>query len=511
MPVRAAIYARLSDDRDADKLGIDNQLGDARALAASRGWVVADEYIDRGISASSKTAKRSRYDEMVRDFGLGLFDALVVWDLDRLTRQPRQLEDWIDAAEERGLLVVTANGEADLSTDAGRLFARIKVSVGKAEAEATSRRIKRNIAARQAAGRWHGGSVPFGYRTRVNLSEDGRPLGTVLEVEPAEAAMLKEAAKRLLAGDTMYSIVSDWNQDGRSTDRVAEQTVHGKTMRKGRHWRQTTLRSMLTNRVLLGEVKGGDGTAVWPPVFDRETFDAVSEMFTEPSRRTPNPEGVKSTKYTMAGGLTVCGRCGKRLVTQRHRGRARLVCSKAANGMDACGRIMIDHDRLEEYTRAWLMAKLEADPDWVKGRSAPAVAADKKALAALHDRRADLQRQEERIATEYVTGRIKSSILDKESARVASELEVVERELAAMYGATRQHAAKSEPIRWDKWSPARRRAFISTFIDHVRVNPYPEKTATGIPPRKGEAPEVTAARREAHYVEVMKQRVEFDY
>jgi hypothetical protein len=41
----------------------------------------------------------------------------VCWDLDRLTRQPRQLEDWIDAATDNGLKLTTANGEADLATD----------------------------------------------------------------------------------------------------------------------------------------------------------------------------------------------------------------------------------------------------------------------------------------------------------------------------------------------------------------------------------------------------------
>ena len=50
---------------------------------------------------------------MVQDYDAGLFDALVCWDLDRLTRQPRQLEDWIERAEERGLVITTANGEAE--------------------------------------------------------------------------------------------------------------------------------------------------------------------------------------------------------------------------------------------------------------------------------------------------------------------------------------------------------------------------------------------------------------
>ena len=62
-----------------------------------------------------------------------LLDAIVCYDLDRLTRQPRELEDWNDRAESRGLLLVTANGDADLSTDGGQLYARIQAAVARGE------------------------------------------------------------------------------------------------------------------------------------------------------------------------------------------------------------------------------------------------------------------------------------------------------------------------------------------------------------------------------------------
>lgn len=63
---------------------------------------------------------RPGYDALCREYEAGKFDALLCWDLDRLTRQPRQLEDWIDRAEQRELKIVTANGEADLTTDGGQ-------------------------------------------------------------------------------------------------------------------------------------------------------------------------------------------------------------------------------------------------------------------------------------------------------------------------------------------------------------------------------------------------------
>lgn len=76
----------------------------ARQLIDSRGWELAGTWSDNSISASDASKKRPGYDALVQAYAAGQFDALVCYDLDRLTRQPRQLEDWIDAAEGAGWL-----------------------------------------------------------------------------------------------------------------------------------------------------------------------------------------------------------------------------------------------------------------------------------------------------------------------------------------------------------------------------------------------------------------------
>ena len=103
-----------------DGLAIDRQREDCENLAQFRRRDVIETYVDQSKSATDRTAMRPDYDRMVADYLLGRFDAIICYDLDRLTRQPRQLEDWIDAAELRGLALVTANGDADLSTHQGR-------------------------------------------------------------------------------------------------------------------------------------------------------------------------------------------------------------------------------------------------------------------------------------------------------------------------------------------------------------------------------------------------------
>jgi len=117
--VRAVLYLRAA--RDPRGLAVERQRDACLRLARERGWTVTGEYSDTGASAAAVT--RPGYDAMTADYAAGRFDAIVVWHLDRLTRQPRQLGDWIDAAE-GGLQLVTAHGETDLTTDAGRMYAR---------------------------------------------------------------------------------------------------------------------------------------------------------------------------------------------------------------------------------------------------------------------------------------------------------------------------------------------------------------------------------------------------
>lgn len=170
-PVRAAIYLRISQDRELDGLAIDRQREDCEQEARYRGWEVVETYTDQSKSATGKTKKRPAYDQMVADYHAGHFDAIVCYDLDRLTRQPRQLEDWIDAAEDRGLLLVTAKRDLDLTDDRGRTFARVILAFAKGEVERKAARQSRAHLQRAEQGRPPKGVRPLGYAT------DGKTIG----------------------------------------------------------------------------------------------------------------------------------------------------------------------------------------------------------------------------------------------------------------------------------------------------------------------------------------------
>ena len=80
--VRAAIYARISSDREGDQLGVRRQLEDCERMAEQRGWQVAERYVDDDVSAYNGRV-RPEYQRMLADLRSGHVEAVAVWHADR--------------------------------------------------------------------------------------------------------------------------------------------------------------------------------------------------------------------------------------------------------------------------------------------------------------------------------------------------------------------------------------------------------------------------------------------
>src|SRR5437773_12009904 len=125
MPHAAAIYARISSDPTGEQLGVIRQIDDCRADAERRGWPIRDVYVDADRSAYSGKP-RPEYLRLLDDIASGAVDAVVVWHLDRLHRQPRELEDFFSICDSAGVKdLASVWGDVDLATDDGRFMARI--------------------------------------------------------------------------------------------------------------------------------------------------------------------------------------------------------------------------------------------------------------------------------------------------------------------------------------------------------------------------------------------------
>jgi hypothetical protein len=228
---------------------------------------------------------------MVADYELGRFDALVCWDLDRLTRQPRQLEDWIERSEERGLVIVTANGEADLSTDNGRLFARVKASVARAEVERKSARQLRANEQRIQSGKPTPGRRRYGYEIDGMTPREG------------EAAVVRRMFDHVAEGGSVRSL-------------AAALTAEGIDPAPGRSWSSRRVRYILASPVYAGNLlRRGEVVAstLVQPLVDAAVAETVRALLADPSRKTT----PGSAPRHLLSGIAVCGDCGGPLIYRR--------------------------------------------------------------------------------------------------------------------------------------------------------------------------------------------------
>jgi site-specific DNA recombinase len=334
MPPRAAaIYARISSDPGGLAAGVTRQIEDCRAFAERRCWLVADVYVDNDTSAYSGK-KRREYERMLDDLASGIRDAVIVYHLDRLHRRPRELEDFLDLCDRTGIRdLACVTGEIDLGTHDGRFHARILGAVARKESDDKSRRLTRKHLELAQAGKVSGGGTrPYGY------AKDR------LAVVPDEAAVIKEMAERLLAGDSLRSIAANLN------DRDVPTVT-------GREWTTHSVRQLLYSARISGQ-REHDGQiiakAAWPAIIKPAQTTRIRAMLNDPDRRTNRV----ARKYLLAG-LLRCGNCGATMVSRpRTDGRGRYVCSRDP-GRNGCGGTFILADEVDAFIAAAVVRRLD--------------------------------------------------------------------------------------------------------------------------------------------------------
>jgi len=159
--MKVAIYARVSmDERQDDKRfqNPDNQLVPLREWALKQGWDVYKEYVDKGSGADPN---RPMFREMLQDAMLLRFDNIIVWKLDRFSRETMsQVIGRIQRLRERTIGIKSFTEQwLDTSKDnpMGELVLAIMSWAAAEERRKISERTKAGIARLQAIKQWHGG------------------------------------------------------------------------------------------------------------------------------------------------------------------------------------------------------------------------------------------------------------------------------------------------------------------------------------------------------------------
>jgi site-specific DNA recombinase len=394
-------YVRISDDewvkdpktgemRLSEK-GITRQKEDITALAGRLDGTVATLYPENDTSAYKKRrvklpngrsvwrVYRPEFRRMLADYEDGKIDGVIFYDIDRLARQPRDLEDLIDLVEYYKRPVETVTGAIDLRTSNGRAMARVLVAMANKSSEDTARRVAR---ARLQVAQEGNGSRFTGSRRRFAYREDG----TLIE---AEAALIRDAAKRFMAGESWNGIAKHFRASGirpvyaniwsmtsirqvllspstagiavyNGSLREANKTVHPRNLYSD------------PEAVALKDAAGRYLMGNWQPVFSVDEWKAL--VAESEGRRKGQAFSARGTRKYLLTGLLRCGRthdngvvCNRSMAGFKYRNKSGTICygyrcpDKIQGG---CGVLQRSMPKLDKLIEDLLFAHLaENAPD----------------------------------------------------------------------------------------------------------------------------------------------------
>jgi DNA invertase Pin-like site-specific DNA recombinase len=147
--VRAALYARVSTANNGQSPEM--QLRELREYCSHRGWTVAGEYVDVGISGDKE--KRRELDRLITDAHRRRFDAVVVWKFDRFARSVSHLLRALETFGALGIEFVSLSEQMDTSTPTGKMVFTVLGAVAELERSLIAERVKAGLRNARAKGK----------------------------------------------------------------------------------------------------------------------------------------------------------------------------------------------------------------------------------------------------------------------------------------------------------------------------------------------------------------------
>ncbi|MHA6619664.1 recombinase family protein [Pseudonocardia sp. DLS-67] len=369
MTLRVLGRVRLSRDTDAST-SVERQREDIEKWAADNDAVVVGYAEDVDVSGKVDPFNTPDLGPWLKPPKMNEWEAMVAWKWDRISRggqRPKQaLLDWM---EDHGKYIITIvdhidTRKRDFLTDIQLAFT--------AESAASERQaiVDRQVSSQKKLrmiGRFRGGPIPFGYKTEPipNPANPDKPLGYVLAIHEANAALVRELVDIYMSGKSLGAVAAEMNARGVPTPQKSR-GAHGK-------WRSGTLLQMFKSRTMLGEtvykgrvVRGEDGSPIRraEPIIAEELFDRLQQRL---SNARKQPVGSFSGKKKLLLDIIFCAICGSKMyfVTTAQGARTYWRCSAATHPVEGgpkCPGKNIPAKRVESLALDYVTATIGDEP-----------------------------------------------------------------------------------------------------------------------------------------------------
>jgi len=317
--MQIAIYARVSNEGQADRRTIEAQVDFLQRYADLNSLDIVREYRDEAVTGSTPLTQRPEGIRMIQDAKAKRFEAVVIYRVDRCARSLRELLEAQVLLDELGAALRSATEPFDTATPMGRFMFQLLGDIAELE---KSTIIERTMAGKRGIareGKWHGGGLPYGYGI----------VGGFLLPRESEASVVREWCRRVAAGSTLVA----------ERNRLHAEGITPK--RGGRQWHQARLSRIFTNLLYFG---GRHGI---PALVDRELWEAAR------ARIKRNYTRKDTKRFNLLRSKLRCQECRSTfVVVTRKNGPAYYRCaSQAGTRAKPCKAVQIRAEPLEGY--AW--------------------------------------------------------------------------------------------------------------------------------------------------------------
>ena len=303
---RAAIYCRVSTDREDQTGSIQNQRDHfVRMVESHPNLALCGIYFEQGLSGTGKE-KRPELERLLEDCRKGKVQTVLTKSVSRFSRNTAQCLEMTRALTNLGVNVIFEKEKIDTASSEGELFLTLLSSMAQEESRSISSNCRWSVKKRFQAGSFKLSRAPYGYRL-----EEGIPVP-----EPAEAAVVAWLFESVIAGVGTTSLAKQMNREGIPAKR-------------GKRWHASTILKMLSNEIYMGDlrmqktIRGEDyrvmankGQAEQFYIRDHHAALVSRETFAKARKAVEGRDsgsGDRQRRYPLSGHI-LCPLCGAPMV-----------------------------------------------------------------------------------------------------------------------------------------------------------------------------------------------------
>ena len=274
----AVIYARYSSDKQRDE-SIEGQIRECTAFAESQDITILDTYIDRALSA--KTDHRPQFLKMVADSAKKQFQYIIVYTLDRFSRNRYDSATYKMKLKKNGVKVLSAK-ENITDEPIGIITESLLEGMAEYYSAELAQKVKRGMMDNALEGLWTGGSLPLGYDATTDKH---------LVINPLQSKSVQLIYDLYDQGFGIIAIISKLNEKGLLT-------------RSNKPFNRSSIDRVLRNTKYIGYYMWQGVKVPCPRIISDKLFLSVQGKLHSKHRR----KGVVMTSYPLTGKL-FCGKC----------------------------------------------------------------------------------------------------------------------------------------------------------------------------------------------------------